>query len=110
MHGYKNTINWGALRETYASALIYESKIIEHFQNNNTMLLWDPFCGCGTIPIEAFFFVIERNIRPVDDIKNEAFTYLSFHDKNKFKEFLHEQKEESENYTVRIRAEETNIK
>ena len=30
-HGYKFYKNWGTLRETYASALIYEAKLSQKF-------------------------------------------------------------------------------
>lgn len=88
MHGYKKLINWGSLRETYAAALIYESGIIERFKKDNKLFLWDPFCGSGTILIEAFLLALQRPVRSIQDISQEAFVNLPFHDKLEFSEFI----------------------
>jgi len=109
MHGYKNTINWGSLRETLASAIIYKSNIINKFAEEKTLFLWDPFCGCGTIPIEAFLLVTERHIRPIEDIKSEAFTNMPFHNKKEFDEFLKEEKPESQQENIVFRDERTDL-
>jgi 23S rRNA G2445 N2-methylase RlmL len=109
MHGYKNTINWGTLRETYAAALIYESNLIQYFGEKNKLLVWDPFCGSGTILIELFLLATERNIRPIDDISKEAFTNLPFHKEKEFKQFIQEQKLENQNYTITFRNENTDL-
>jgi 23S rRNA G2445 N2-methylase RlmL len=85
LHGYKKSANWGGLRETYASALIYES-IIRKLEGNN-VYLWDPFCGSGTNVIEAFLLTFLRPVRNVDLLTKEAFTVLPFFDAEKFKEF-----------------------
>lgn len=109
MHGYKNTINWGTLRETYAAALIYESNLINCFSEKNKLLVWDPFCGAGTILIELFLLITERNIRPIDDINKEAFTNLPFHKEKEFKDFIQEQKIENQNYTITFRNDDTDL-
>lgn len=109
MHGYKNTINWGTLRETYAAALIYESNLINYFSEKNKLLVWDPFCGAGTILIELFLLITERNIRPIDDINKEAFTNLPFHKEKEFKQFILEQKIENQNYTITFRNDDTDL-
>jgi 23S rRNA G2445 N2-methylase RlmL len=109
MHGYKSTINWGTLRETYACALIYESGLLNTFNDKNKLLIWDPFCGCGTILIELFLLAAERNIRPIDDISKEAFTNLPFHKTNEFKKFIQDQRTENQNYTITFRNENTDI-
>lgn len=102
MHGYKTTINWGTLRETYACALIYTSNIIDKFNKTNHLYLWDPFCGCGTILFEAFSLALNRNARNIDDISKEAFTYLPFHDKKEFSKFLQNAKKVAKNYNVNL--------
>ena len=45
--GYRPVSNMAPLRETLAAALVKISRPRED------VLLWDPFCGSGTIPIEA---------------------------------------------------------
>lgn len=109
MHGYKNIINWGSLRETFAAALIYESKIIENFYEKKKLFVWDPFCGSGTILIELFLMATERHIRPISDISKEAFTNLPFHDKEKFRSFLEEEKETAENRTIIFKDENVDL-
>jgi 23S rRNA G2445 N2-methylase RlmL len=90
LHGYKKSANWGGLRETYASALIYES--IAKKLEGNKIHLWDPFCGSGTILVEAFLLTFLRPIGDINNLSKEAFTYLPFHDKEKFKEFITNEK------------------
>jgi 23S rRNA G2445 N2-methylase RlmL len=90
LHGYKKSANWGGLRETYATALIYES-IIRKLEGNN-IYIWDPFCGSGTIMIEAFLLTFLRPIKNVDLLAKEAFTFLPFHEQEKFKEFHSKEK------------------
>jgi len=46
--GYKEHISQAPLRETIASALLYESNI------NDYNIIIDPMCGSGTFPIEAW--------------------------------------------------------
>ena len=45
--GYRPEAGVAPLRETLAAALLYETHLRED------VLLWDPFCGSGTIPIEG---------------------------------------------------------
>ncbi len=47
--GYRPAANAAPLRETLAAALCMTARTGEH----EDILLWDPFCGSGTIPIEA---------------------------------------------------------
>lgn len=48
--GYRAVSNEAPLRETLAAAIVS----ISRFRNNETLI--DPFCGSGTIPIEAAFY------------------------------------------------------
>jgi 23S rRNA G2445 N2-methylase RlmL len=109
MHGYKATINWGSLRETYACALIYSSNIIERFYKTNNLLVWDPFCGSGTILIEMFFLALRKPARNIEDITKETFVNLPFHDKEKFKKFIEEEKKSNHDYVINL-PEKINIK
>jgi len=54
--GYRKLAGEAPLKETLASALI----LISHWRNDRILI--DPFCGTGTIPIEAS--MIGRNIAP----------------------------------------------
>jgi len=54
--GYRKLVGGAPLKETMACAMI----LISHW--NRDRVLWDPFCGSGTIPIEAA--LIGRNIAP----------------------------------------------
>ena len=100
MHGYKKSQNWGGLRETYASAIIYNS-IIKKLGSNN-VYLWDPFCGAGTILIEAFLLTFLRPIKSIVDLSKEAFTYLPFHDSVKYKKFYTEERQISKQFVHNI--------
>jgi 23S rRNA G2445 N2-methylase RlmL len=100
-HGYKIYKNWGTLRETYAAALIYESKIL----NNRDLYLWDPFCGSGTILIEALMILLKRPIRNYLTLKDEIFTELPFHDNKAFDVFLKEEKTISKKHEYDILLE-----
>lgn len=105
LHGYKSLINWGSLRETYAAALLFESKLLEKFNKDNKLFLWDPFCGSGTIMIEAFFLTLNKPARKIDDISKEAFTYLPFHDKESFDKFIKEAKNNIDCFNANLEGE-----
>ena len=102
MHGYKTTINWGTLRETYACALIYTSNLIENYKKTKKLNVWDPFCGCGTILFEMLSLALNRHSRNVDDISKEAFIHLPFHDKNEFSNFFKLERKIGQEYTINL--------
>ncbi|HHV08063.1 MAG TPA: class I SAM-dependent RNA methyltransferase [Firmicutes bacterium] len=54
--GYRKLVGEAPLRETLAAAMV----LLSHWKS--TQILCDPFCGSGTIPIEAA--LIGRNIPP----------------------------------------------
>lgn len=54
--GYRGLIGTAPLKETMAAGMI----LLSYW--NEDRLLWDPFCGSGTIPIEAA--MIAKNIAP----------------------------------------------
>jgi 23S rRNA G2445 N2-methylase RlmL len=102
MHGYKTTINWGTLRETYACALIYNSNILDNFDKTKKLHVWDPFCGCGTIMFEVLSLALNRHARNIDDISKEAFVHLPFNNKKEFSAFLESERRVARNYTINL--------
>lgn len=52
--GYRPVANAAPLRETLAAAIAYEAHL------KPDILLWDPFCGSGTIAIEAAMIASRR--------------------------------------------------
>ena len=52
--GYRPAAGAAPLRETLAAAIVMNSRPREN------VLLWDPFCGSGTIPIEASMIMTHR--------------------------------------------------
>ena len=52
--GYRPVSNEAPLRETLAAAMVKIARL------RNDVLLWDPFCGSGTIPIEASLMMTNR--------------------------------------------------
>jgi 23S rRNA G2445 N2-methylase RlmL len=52
-HDYKQNVSWGSLRESLASLILFETDIIKEAKIKNQLYLWDPFCGSGTILLEA---------------------------------------------------------
>ncbi len=54
--GYRPVANAAPLRETLAAAICMTARV------RDDIMLWDPFCGSGTIPIEAA--MIAANIAP----------------------------------------------
>ena len=66
--GYRKRSNLAPLRETIAAAMV----MISYWKFEEP--LWDPFCGSGTIPIEAAMF--KRNIAPG---LTRDFAFTSFH-------------------------------
>ena len=68
--GYRAHGNDAPLRETLAAAMVQ----LTHYRGRD--FIWDPFCGSGTIPIEAA--LIARNKAPgmYRRFSSEAFTWL----------------------------------
>lgn len=80
LHGYKNITKKDSLKEHIASAIIQlsgvfhnstidsisDKRIIKNESKttslNENFIIWDPFCGCGTILIEAFLII--NSIKP----------------------------------------------
>ena len=82
--GYRNFVGEAPLRETLASALIYLSK----WDYEKPFI--DPFCGSGTLPIEAA--LIANNIAPGKN-RNFAFENYCFFNGNELSQAKEEAKE-----------------
>jgi len=109
-HEYKQSQNWGSIRETYAAALFYETELIEKMNKNKELFIWDPFCGAGTLSIEAFSILFQRQARKLKTIAEEGFTYLPFNKKDEFTKFLKEELKLSSSYVINIEEKEFNCK
>ena len=83
--GYRKKANLAPLRETIAAAMV----MISYWKFEEPFL--DPFCGSGTIPIEAAMF--KRNIAP-GLMRNFAFESFPQIDKRLLKDIIHEAKDE----------------
>ena len=70
-HSYKFYSSYGTLRENYASAIVKATKLLE----NENVRIWDPFCGSGTVLIEAIAEKAGRLVR-----NKEATTNILFND------------------------------
>lgn len=83
--GYRAKSNLAPLRETIAAAMV----MISYWKFEEP--LWDPFCGSGTIPIEAAMF--KRNIAP-GLMRNFAFENFRQIDKLMIDETITEARDE----------------
>ncbi len=71
--GYRQGTNDAPIRETLASALVMISR------PRRDVLLWDPLCGSGTIPIEAATYL--KNVAPGinREFAGESFDFIPHH-------------------------------
>jgi len=67
-----------------------------------SLLFWDPFCGAGTLAIEAFSIIFQRQARKLKTIAEEGFTNLPFNKKDEFSKFLKEELKLSTSYVINI--------
>lgn len=68
--GYRPAAGAAPLRETLAAAMVLTSRPREN------VLLWDPFCGSGTIPIEAAMIMTNRAPGLNREFSAEKFNFL----------------------------------
>ncbi len=68
--GYRPAAGAAPLRETLAAALVLNSR------PRDNVLLWDPFCGSGTIPIEAAMIMTHRAPGIDRHFAGEAYNFL----------------------------------
>lgn len=68
--GYRPAAGAAPLRETLAAALVLNSR------PRDNVLLWDPFCGSGTIPIEAAMIMTHRAPGIDRRFAGEAYNFL----------------------------------
>lgn len=75
LHGYKEITKGDSLKENIASACVIQSGILslleEYRKESKNMTIWDPFCGCGTLIIEAYLYINDISPR-----NSYGFSYL----------------------------------
>ncbi len=87
--GYRSLDVKAMMKENLASAVIMRSEWYKSLQNGTPTKLVDPFCGSGTIIIEAALML--ANIAPgLLHYQNFAFHKLPFHDESLFEKILEE--------------------
>ena len=60
-HGYKKRVNYAPIKENIATIAI--QFIIDDLKEDESVKLWDPFCGSGTILLEFLSMYLDRPIR-----------------------------------------------
>lgn len=104
--GYRTDQSEAVMKESLASALIYRSQWYKSYKEGILLPLYDPFCGSGTISIEAA--MIAREIAPALIKKDQyAFTRLSSFDEEIYQKVLAslvEKRKEAENKDILIKA------
>ena len=68
--GYRANANEAPLRETLAAAMVMLTKY------RGREFVWDPFCGSGTIPIEAAFIAKNKAPGMYRRFASEAFAFV----------------------------------
>ena len=66
-HGWKKRVGWGPIRESLVASILYKANILKQ-GSDQKMVLWDPFCGSGTIPLVACSML--GNLRVRQDVLN----------------------------------------
>lgn len=61
--GYKKFLGWGSVKENIISAYLQQTGIIDEFKKEQSIKVFDPFCGSGTILIESILSTINYPIR-----------------------------------------------
>lgn len=93
--GYRKAVGQAPLRETLASACVLASPLLRRLalaeHADEELVLWDPFCGSGTLLLEALGIVL--GLHPGAS-KARSFPFLDFpsHDAPAYEEWLAELK------------------
>ena len=72
-HGYKKVTAKDSLQEDIAATIVNVSGIdylANNTNNSNKATIWDPFCGCGTILIEAYLKLFNIPARKLYNFKS----------------------------------------
>lgn len=62
-HGWKQRVGWAPIKESLAAAVMYKCNILENAEKEGTLKLWDPFCGSGTLLLEALSMWHDKTVR-----------------------------------------------
>lgn len=65
-HGYRKYLGWGALSEDKIASVLIKSGLLKKWRESGEVKLFDPFCGSGSIIIEALLSILEIPIRTLD--------------------------------------------
>jgi putative N6-adenine-specific DNA methylase len=94
--GYRTRVEEASLRETLAAGLLHVAMAARQDQpgegqgdtaRGGSLFLWDPFCGAGTIVLEALHM---SQGAPIVRPEAPAFTRFRSHDPNEYERFLAE--------------------
>jgi len=61
--GHKKFIGWGSVKENIIAAYLQQTGIIDDFRASESVKVFDPFCGSGTILLESLLATINYPIR-----------------------------------------------
>jgi 23S rRNA (guanine2445-N2)-methyltransferase / 23S rRNA (guanine2069-N7)-methyltransferase len=79
--GYRRDETEAVLSEYLASAVLYRSDWFKAMRAEGTVpVLFDPFCGSGTLPIEAALYATDTAPGIINPNRTFAFEKLPFHD------------------------------
>lgn len=86
--GYRSRVERASLRETLAAALVMASGARREHPGED-LFLWDPFCGAGTIVLEALH--MSRGV-PIERTESFAFTRFRNYDAEAYEALLSEER------------------
>lgn len=49
-HGWKKRVGWGPIRQSIVASILDQTTLLA---KNESLKLWDPFCGSGTFALVA---------------------------------------------------------
>jgi 23S rRNA (guanine2445-N2)-methyltransferase / 23S rRNA (guanine2069-N7)-methyltransferase len=87
--GYRESDTGAILKENLAAAVLYRSDWYKTVVDNEPGLMIDPFCGAGTLPIEAALMATDTAPGLIDTGRF-AFLKLEMHDPDLWEEILDE--------------------
>ena len=95
--GYRKDQTEAVLAEYLAAAILYRSEWRKALETEgSTPVLLDPFCGSGTIAIEAALWASDQAPALVDPYRHFAFLNLPIHDEKIWNECLDEARKRAE--------------
>lgn len=102
MRGYKEITKGDSLKEHIASAVAQLSGVS---REGGPKVVWDPFCGCGTILIEAYMIKSKKQLRKISSFLH-LLDYKFFYENEEAKNLLLQKiKEEKGNKQVSVQSQ-----